>query len=205
MRLKKTIWRPLLLGIVLGTLAGIATVANLSLLVPGIDTENLIGFWMTLLLLSAALGGPLAGAMATTLLITLSTWFGPPELQPVNDDAAVVFWTNLFVVGTLMVLVGLAYRWIYERVKMPARLLPWIGVVITVHLLNAPANLTLQFYLLHEAGVLPAILGVYNVYVLQGIFDIIVTSLVFIALPSAYTRPLWYTLKPIPPRVEVTA
>lgn len=202
MRLKKTIWRPLLLGIVLGTLAGIATISNLSFLVPGVDTENLIGFWMTLLLLSAALGGPLAGALATTLLITLSTWFGPPELRQVESEAAVVFWTNLFVVGTLMVLVGLAYRWIYERVKMPARLLAWIGVVIIVHLLNPPANITLQFYLLHEAGVLPAILGVYNAYILQGIFDIVITSLVFVALPSAYTRPLWYMLQPVPPRIE---
>jgi len=59
--MKKTIWRPLVLGVVSGLLAGIATVTGLSFLTPG-STNNTIGFYMTLFLLAAALGGPLAGA-----------------------------------------------------------------------------------------------------------------------------------------------
>ena len=51
--MKKTIWQPLVLGVVLGLLAGIATVTGLSFLTPGI-TDNAIGFYVTLFLLAAA-------------------------------------------------------------------------------------------------------------------------------------------------------
>jgi hypothetical protein len=98
----------------------------------------------------------------------------------------------MLVVGTLVALVGLAYRLIFERTKMPVRLLLWAGIVIVMYIINSPANLVLQYYLYGEVGVLPAILGAYRVYVPQAIFDIVFTSLVFIALPSSYTRPLWY-------------
>ena len=64
--MKKIIWQPLVLGIVLGSLAGISMVTGLTFLTPGIAT-NVIGFFVTLLLLSAALGGPLAGIIASTL------------------------------------------------------------------------------------------------------------------------------------------
>ena len=103
--------------------------------------------------------------------------------DPVN------FWTNMFVVGILMVIVGLAYRWIFERVKMPARLLPWAGVVIFVHILNSPANIAVQSYIKGESGILPEILASYKTYIPQAIFDIFFTCLVFIALPERYRKP----------------
>jgi len=189
--MKKTIWRPLVLGTLMGTLAGIASVTGLLFIVPGADSDNAIGFWMTLLLLAATLGGPLAGVIASILLMTISILYGPPDMKAIISDP-VVFWTNMPVTGMLMVLVGFAYRMIFERVKMPVRLALWAGIVVAVYLINSPANLILQYYLHGEVGVLPAILGAYRVYLPQVIFDIFITSLVFIALPSAYTRPLWY-------------
>jgi hypothetical protein len=36
----------------------------------------------------------------------------------------------------------------------------------------------------------------YETYFPQAIFDIVITSLVFIALPARYTRPLWYEVQP---------
>lgn len=175
----------------MGVLAGITTITGLSFLTPGIDFNNAIGIYMTILLLSAALGGPLAGALAVTLFIAITALFGPPDMKAIMSDP-IVLWTNLFIIGTLIIMVGFAYRWIFERIKMPARLLLWAGVVIAVYLINIPANILIQFYFFKEAGVLPAIISSYQDYLPQAIFDIFITSLVFIALPVRFTHPLWY-------------
>jgi len=198
--MKKTIWQPLVLGVVLGLLAGISSITGLLFIVPStIDIGNAIGFWMTLLLLSASLGGPLAGVTAVILLITISAFFGPAEMKVIIGDPA-NFWTNMLVVGILMVIVGFVYRLIFERVKMPARLLPWAGVVIFVYILNSPANITVQSYIKGEPSVLPDILGSYRTYISQAIFDIFFTSLFFIALPERYRKPQWYESQQAPDR-----
>jgi hypothetical protein len=190
---KKTIWLPIVLGTAFGLLAGLGIITDLSFIVSGTNTDNLIGFWMILLLLSSALGGPLAGVIASILSLILTKFYGPPELQTIIFDP-VIFWTNMFVLAMLMVFVAFAYRLFFERVNMPTRLLWWVGIVILVHVINIPANLMLQYYFHDETGVFPAILGSYKAYVPQVLFDIFVTSLVFIALPKAFAHPLWYEL-----------
>ncbi len=192
MRVKKTIWRPLVLGLFLGTLAGVTTVTGLSFLTPGI-TDNVIGFFGVLLLLAAALGGPLSGVLASILLVIISTLFGPPAMKAVLDDP-ITFWSNVVGVGISVALVGFAYRFIFERLKMPVRLLAWAGIVIGYYIILVPAT-TIPQYLLHSnptSEIIPAVQYGYQSYIPQAIFDIFITSLVFIALPSAYTRPLWY-------------
>lgn len=193
--MKKTIWQPLVLGIALGSLAGISMVTGLTFLTPGLAT-NAIGFFATLLLISAALGGPLAGIVASVLMITISALFGSPEMKAVITVPA-VFWSNVLMLWIIETLVGFGYRFIYERMKMPARLLPWAGIVIVYYLLNSPISLTLQYVLLGSplSELLPAVLYSYQTYVPQAIFDIFITSLIFIALPSRYLRPLWYESK----------
>jgi MFS family permease len=192
MSVKKTVWQPLVLGTVLGLLAGIATATGLSFLTPGTDnTDSAVGFWMTLILLSAALGGPLAGTITSTVFVFISTFFGPPDMQAILSER-VVFWSNLIVIGMMAILVGFAYRLIFERLKMPARLLPWAGTVIAVYAINPVMTIPVQFYVLSDEGIIPAILGAYRVYLPQAIFDIFITSLVFVALPARYRRPLWY-------------
>ena len=195
--MNKTIWQPIVLGMVLGLLAGISTITNLSFLVPGTETENAFGFFITLFLLAAALGGPLAGAIAPVIWVTISTWYGPPDFKEITSIPA-VFWSNLIVLGALMALVGSAYRLIYERVKMPLHLLFWAGIVIAFYLINAPIIITSQYLLLGEIDLLPAILFSYQTYIPQVIFDIFFTSLVFIALPARYRKPLWYEVQPVP-------
>ena len=194
--MKKTVWQPLVFGLVVGLLAGLGVITDLSFIVSSTNTDNIIGFWMTLSLLASALGGPLAGVIASILLVIISNFFGPPEMQAIVYDP-VSFWTNIFVLGMLMALVGFAYRFIFERVKMPQRILWWVGIVVLVHVVNIPANLILQHYFHNETGVLPVILSVYKIYIPQALFDIFITSLVFIALPVRYTRPLWYESKQV--------
>ena len=195
--MKKTIWQPLVIGIVFGLLAGIAMVSGLSFLLSSTEASNAIGFYMVLFLLSAALGGPLSGAITSTICVFFVALFGAPDMKAVSSDP-VVLWSNVFVIGTLVALIGFAYRLIFERVKMPARLLPWVGIVIAFYVLSAPINIGIQFYLHGEFEVLPAILSSYRTYIPQVLFDIFFTSLVFIALPSSYTRPRWYESKKTP-------
>ena len=196
--MKKTIWQPLVLGVVFGLLAGIATVTGLSFLTPGI-TDNAIGFYVTLFLLSAALGGPLAGAIAPAVMVIISALFGPPEMKDIITIPA-IFWSNLLALGTTMALVGFAYRLIFERLKMPARLLAWAGIIIAYYFISISASIIPQYYLLGDppSEILPAVLGAYKTYIPQAIFDICFTSLVFIALPARYRRPLWYESKKAP-------
>jgi hypothetical protein len=189
--MRRRIGYPLLLGLVFGLLAGVATVAELSFIVEDTDTSNAIGFYFTLLLLAAAFGGPLAGAIAPAVFLILSFWYGPADISSVLNEPA-VFWTNLIVLGVLLALVGLAYRWIFERTNMPVRLLPWAGIVLALYIANSPIIISLQYYLVGGVDPLPAILFTYRIYIPQVAFDIFVTSLVFVALPERYRRPLWY-------------
>lgn len=195
--MKRTVWLPLVIGAMFGLLAGAATVTGLSFLVESSDTSSAIGFFITLLLLAAAFGGPLAGAIAPAIFIAVSLWYGPADMRAVLSEPA-VFWTNTITLGVLFALVGFAYRRIFERGRMPGRLLPWAGVVLAIYLLNSPIIISLQYYLLGEVDPLPAILFSYRAYWPQALFDIFVTSLIFVALPERYRRPWWYEPKKAP-------
>jgi hypothetical protein len=148
---------------------------------------------MTLSLLAAALGGPVAGVIAPTLWVSAGAVYGPMEMKEIIT-VPVIFWSNLTALATTMALVGLAYRRVFERLGMPARLLAWAGIVIAFYLLTIPASTVPQYLLLGEptADIIPALLYGYRTYLPQALFDIVVTSLIFVALPAAYTRPLWY-------------
>jgi len=191
---KKTIWRPAILGIVIGALAGASIVTDLMFFDYSPDTSNAIGFYLMLLLLGSALGGPLTVMIATSIFFAMAVNLGPPDMQELMSDPN-VFWSNVIVMGVLMLLVCFGYRLIYERFSMPARLLPWTGMVVAVYGINIPVNMGIQFYLAGIDGLLPAVLDGYQDYIPQMLLDIFITSLVFIALPAAYRRPLWYEAK----------
>ena len=194
--MKKTIWQPLVLGTIFGLLAGTATVTELSFITTGI-TNNAIGFYVSLFLLAAALGGPLAGGIATVLWVIISAMFGPSEMKEIITIPA-VFWSNLLALGISAALVGFAYRSIFERVKMPVRLLAWVGIIIAYYFISIPASIIPQYLLLGDSPseILPAILYGYKTYIPQALFDIVFTSLIWIAMPVRYYRPLWIEPQP---------
>lgn len=189
--MKKTIWRPLVLGILLGVLAGTSIAAGLSFLTLEI-TDNTIGFHMVLLLLAAALGGPWAGALASTLLVIISALFGGSYARAILSDP-VSFWPNVIALGIALAVVGLAYRLIFERMRGPTRLLTWAGIVLVSYALLVPTSTIPQYVLNGEptSEILPAVLYGYRTYLPQAAFDIVISILVFIALPAANTRPPW--------------
>jgi len=191
--MKKTIWQPLLLGMAFGLLAGVSITAGLSFVVSNALTTGVIGFHVVLFLLSASIGGPLAGFITPAISVIFIILFGAPEYIEFLSRPN-IFWTNLFVPGMVMALAGIGYRFVFERVKMPARLLPWAGIVIASYVIQAPTIISIQDYFGGDnfATLPSAILSTYQAYIPQAIFDIFITSLIFIALPSRYLRPLWY-------------
>ena len=88
-----------------------------------------------------------------------------------------------------MALIGIGYRAIFERMKLPARLLPWIAIIIAHYALHAPI---LEFTQTGRVNFLRSMIGSLDFYTVQILFDIFFTSLVFIALPSSFAHPLWY-------------
>ena len=191
--MKKTIWQPVLLGIAFGLLAGVSITGGLSFIVSNAFTTGLIGFHFVLFLLSASIGGPLAGFITPAISVIFIVLFGAPEYKEILSRPN-IFWTNMIVPGMIMALTSFGYRLVFERVKMPARLLPWAGIVIATYVINSPTILSIQYYFGGDnfATLPSAIFSNYQDYIPQAIFDIFITSLIFIALPSRYIRPLWY-------------
>lgn len=192
--MKKTIWMPVALGLAMGTLAGVATVTGLSILIVDVtENSNSIGFYVTLFLLAAAFGGPIAGMLASTMWVLISARFGSPDMQAVIT-VPTIFWSNVIALGTVVAFVGLSYRAIYERTRMPVRLLPWAATVFAFYLVALPFSLLPQYFFLGDSlsEVPSAVLRAYLTYLPQALFDIFFTSLVFFALPASRTRPLWY-------------
>ena len=191
--MKKTIWQPVLVGIAFGLLAGISITAGLSFVVSNSLTTGVIGFHVVLFLLSASIGGPLAGFITPTICVILIILFGDPEFVEFLSRPN-IFWTNMIVPGMVMALTSFGYRLVFEHVKMPARLLPWAGIVIATYVINSPTILSIQYYFGGDnfATLPSAIFSNYQDYIPQAIFDVFITSLIFIALPARYLRPLWY-------------
>ena len=187
--MKKTFWQPVVLGLAMGLLAGIAMAVGLSISVPDSSGGiNIVGFHMALFLLSAAIGGPVAGVITPITSLITAILFGPPDLRAVLLDP-LSFWTNSFVMGAFMALIGIGYRAIFERMKIPTRLLPWIVIILAHYALHAPI---LEFTQTGRVNFLRSMIGSLDFYTVQILFDIFFTSLIFMALPARYLRPLWY-------------
>ena len=199
--MKKTIWQPIVLGVGCGSLVGIAMATGLSITVTSADTADVVGFHMTVFLLSAALGGPLAGFIAPAITLMFTIWFGSSEMKAVLSDP-VMFWTNLFVIGGIMALIGFGYRLIFERVKMPVRLLPWVGIVFVLYALHPSILFILQTNPDDINIILTKAIQGFKNSAPQMIFDIFFTSLVFFALPLSYAHPLWYVSRKAPDRKD---
>jgi len=181
------------MGVVFGLLAGISITVGLSFVVSNTLTTSVIGFHVVIFLLSAAFGGPLASFITPAICVSFVTLFGSPESKEILSTPH-IFWTNLLVPGMVMALAGFVYRFVFERVKMPARLLPWAGIVIAYYVFQAPIIMSLQYYFggVTFATLPAAILSNYQTYIPQALFDIFITSLVFIALPPSFAHPRWH-------------
>ena len=194
--MKKTIWVPIVIGVAFGLLAGITEVAGFTFNINPGGAPITIGFYMVLYALSAALGGPIAGFLTVAIDIIAVALFGPPDVKALFNDP-IIFWTNLIDLGVVLALFGFAYRFIYQRFKMPLRLLTWAGIVIAAYIIVYPILVISQYLLgyYHDTSVIGIILSGLKGFAPQAISDIIITSLIWIGLPESFRRPLWYEPK----------
>ena len=207
--MKKTIWIPIVIGLAFGLISGITFATNLSFTIIGEGgAKSGVGFYTIFWLLAAAFGGPLAGVISGVVGILIAGFFGIPEIKAVVSDV-VTLWSNVIAFGCIALpIVSLIYRLIFERLKMPLRLLAWAGcVIIGYYAVGLVVNMILQFLFRDFSPTSKAMFAAFDnqwwqvlpvffrSFLPQIVADIIITSLTFLGLPERYRRPLWYERK----------
>ena len=83
-------------------------------------------------------------------------------------------------------------RLVYERLKMPARLIGWIVLIIIYYYILVVPGFAIGLVAFYgEPDVLGLYLALAKGVVVEVLITTIVTTLVLLALPQKYHRPLW--------------
>jgi len=185
----KRMWIPLVLAIGMGLLAGLVNIFDLTIMSP---TGWPIGFYNIFLFFAVAIGGPVGG-LSEIIMISMINSFGPLGWRDMIGPE--LYWANVITEGLILLpLFALGYRLIFKRVKMPLRLLTWIGLIIGFYLLDV-VILPLLWWLFEgmaiDASFVENIVSGIQSWLPQMITDIIISCLIMLALPERFRRPLW--------------
>jgi hypothetical protein len=192
--MKKTIWIPLVLGITLGLLDFLSLGVHW---VIRIANFGAIGPQEILVIISAALGGPLSGFVTNFLqelgmhIFLLKGDFPGQRLLEVSISIAD------FIAHTLALFaVAYCYRFLYQRAKKAIIFfVGWILITVIYYILLLPLQSLLHNLLV--PGLLPLSTLVRG-SPLEFLMVAIISTLILIALPARYRRPLWYESKKAP-------
>jgi hypothetical protein len=188
--MKKTIWRPLILGLTLGALSFLSSAVGF-FIHTGI--AGAIGPHEIFMTLSAALGGPL-GLFVASVIHTVGAHIflmkAPPEL------ATPALYNSMgdFVARTLALLtVAYCYRFLYKHAKKAITFFAgWILIIVIYY------ALLLLMQALDWAIFLPGFLSLSTIVQSappEILTVAIITTLIWIALPVRRRKPLWYESK----------
>ena len=200
--MKKTIWRPLVLGIALGLLDFISLAVHFVL---PTSEETFVGPQEIFVTISAALGGPL-GLFFTSFFQELGVHFYllkgqlPPEQVPLEVFVSIADFTAHILASLVVVY---CYRFLYQRAKKAITFYTgWILIVIIYYILLLP----LQSFLYNL--VIPDMLPLF-VWIRSSLMEVltvvIISPLIWFALPIRYRRPLWIKMQPVLSSAEVKA
>jgi hypothetical protein len=186
MQIRKTIWMPILGGLIFGVLSFLTTVVNLTI---QISEDLILGPWELFNTLSAAFFGPI-GLLITELGLDISGYlYLIKGVYPAPQD-------SYFMVGNyiahIMALffVAFGYRYLYQRWKIPRLLAGWSLVIGIYYLVGIVLSVILHNLAVPGLGAtLPAY---FNSVRIEFIFVTVITSLILLALPERYRRPQWY-------------
>jgi hypothetical protein len=186
--MKKTIWVPIMIGLVAGGLSYLLGVADFRVLVPlgegaGLGGAEIFGT------LAAALGGPIATVITGLLngvagyLVTREVFPWPTSLYMAGADIMahiIAMWAAAF-----------CYRFLHERAKSFLTLLAgWILIVaIYYFVVLTPIQVLLVNTFVPGFG---SYMDFVSVIWPEFLVTTIVTTLIWFALPARYRRPLWY-------------
>jgi len=191
--MKKTIWLPLVFGLGFGILAGISLAANIAYA----DASGYsAGIYPIFFLLAFALGGPLSALITVTVTVAIAALWGYPALKDLFMTYPSFMIINLLANAIAGIVSGLAYRFVYQRIKMPVRLLPWAGIVLLHYVIAVWITGEGARALIPDVQLVSGFFETLRISILEMVAVFLITSLIWIALPEHYRRPLWYELKP---------
>lgn len=192
--MKRTIWIPLVLGLALGLLDFLSFGFHW---VIRIASFGAIGPQETLVVLSAALGGPLSGIVTNFLQELGMHIFLLKGDFPGQPQVEVVISIVDFIAHTIALLaVAYCYRFLHQRAKKGYIFFAgWILIVVIYYILLLPLQA-----LVHNL-IIPDLLPLSTL--VRGsppefLMVAIISSLVWIALPTRYRKPQWYESKKAP-------
>jgi hypothetical protein len=200
MRVKETVWIPIVGGFALGALSFVISAANITVQV---SDDLILGPWEIVNTISAALFGPL-GLLITELGLDVSGYlYFIRGVYPAPQDA--FFMVGDFIAhSTAMFLVAFAYRFIYGRMKMPRLLGGWTVIMGIYYLVGVILQVT--FFNIAVPELKASYLTYFGNVRLEFVLVTVITSLILLALPERYRRPHWYAHRQGPrPAAQVEA
>lgn len=194
--MKKTIWKPLVLGATLGLVDFVSLAVNFLLPLGPLGATGPQEIFLTM---SAALGGPLGLLVASFLhesgvfLFFLKNEFSPDMLWSTG-----MLFATADLVAHLVALLAVAYcyRFLYQRVqKLVVFCAGWVLIVFIYYGLLV----FLQYLLLGLVVIdVPGLSILYQNNLPEFAVVVIISTLSWVALPARYRKTLWYDMQPVP-------
>jgi len=187
MKVKKTIWIPVVIGMVSGSL--ILAAAEAEFFIPlGNDTSMGIGELFTTL--SAALGGPIAAIVTIFVVYSVHSMLHPEFFPDMTSIYIVLADATAHLCAMLVVAIGY-YKLLYPRAKKSSIFL--IGWFLMVGVYYYLALLPLSVLLLNLVD--PGFGATYPAFARNFIPEFLgtaaITTLIWFASPAHYRRPQW--------------
>lgn len=188
---------PLVLGVALGIIDFISLAVNF--LIP-LGPLGATGPQEIFLIISAALGGPL-GLLAANLLQEsgIFIFFLKNEILPDQLWSMGILFSTADFTAHLIALLAVAYcyKLLHQRTKLPYAFLGgWVLIVVIYYGLLVFFQYFLFGLVVPE---IPPLSVLYQNNLPEFAVVTIVTTLIWVALPVRYRKPLWYETRPISP------
>jgi len=197
--MKKTIWIPIVGGLIFGALSFLISAANITIQV---SQDLILGPWEIFNTISAALFGPI-GLLITQLGMDFGGYLY--LLKDVSTGSQNINFVICDYVAhsASLIIITFGYRFIYRRMKMPKLLVGWALTLGIYYIVLA----IIQVFLYNIF--IPDLEATYAFYFrnipVELILIIVITSLILLALPERYRRPQWYESKSSAPSTEKQA
>jgi len=196
MKVKRTIWIPIVGGLFLAALSFLITAANITV---QISDDLILGPWEIINTLSAALFGPI-GLLITELGLDISGYlYFIKGVYPAPQDAYFMI-GNFIAHISAMFLVAFSYRFIYRRLKMPRLLAGWALIMVVYYLVGVFLQVTL--FNIAVPGLGASYLVYFGNVRLEFVLVTVITSLILLALPERYRKPQWVEPRQTPDRYD---
>jgi hypothetical protein len=194
--MKKTIWMPLVLGGALGLVDFVSLVVNF--LIP-LGPFGATGPQEIFIIMSAALGGPLGLLVANILhemgilVFFLVAQFSPEQIS----STGVIFASADFTAHLLASLaVAYGYRFLYHRGKKVSTFVAgWVLIVVIYYALLVLLQSSLLGFIIPDK---PPISVLYQNNLPEFLVVATISTLIWIALPARFRKPVWIELQPVP-------